>query len=163
MFKPFNPETFKVYDLCRSTATTPYELDYGYSDLLCDHTYYSSFNPSEPIFCRLSPTELEITSPKVNLSDNDIAEMISFTNQHIQLISTLYKEGYEAGFNDTKKYHMRKSFRNIEEYSLSFLLGYELGVYIAMTNHSMPPLEKLCTFTPPSFSKIYRSYKNKKK
>lgn len=133
MFYPINNETYKVHDLCRSTVKTPYVLDYGYSDAICDRTFYDVLPSERELECMLSPKECEIRVPQLLFSNKDIADMIEFAKNQLSDFNE-YKIGYSIGFNDAVKYGERKTFSIPGHYMLSYLVGYELGIYIGMTS-----------------------------
>ena len=135
MFYPINLETLKVHDLCRSTAKEPYVLDHGYSDATCDRNFYHVLPPEKEFECMLSAEEREIRVPQLLFSDRDIAEMIEFAKTQLGHFYE-YEWGYATGFNDAVKYGNRNAFKTPDHYMLSFIVGYELGIYVGMISKS---------------------------
>ena len=135
-YHPFNPKTFKVYDLTRSTLKVPYELDYGYAKVVCDRSYYDSFNKTEAISCMLSPSERELKTPFIAFTKNDLIEMRDYSLK--ELFDPIeYKLGYQIGYNDVVTSYCRKTFEIESCRELSFLVGYELGIYVATMYRTM--------------------------
>jgi len=142
MFKPFTEQYIPV-DLC-----TGKPLDYGYSTVLCDRTFFSELNPSMPFTAMLAPANLLITAPaEPYLTHEEIMEMISYSKKKLPDFSE-YKLGYKAGICDALMYHARETFRKETEVTVAFCAGYELGIYLGsvfgtifITRDSIPKLE----------------------
>lgn len=133
-YQPFNPKTFKVYDLTRSTLTEPYELDYGFSDILDDTSYYASLpnDKDHHVSSMLSPKEREISYPHLFLNEQDVKEIISYSLRTLANPNDDYCLGYAAGYADVVKFNYRKTFETLSLRTMSFLAGYEIGVYVAI-------------------------------
>lgn len=130
-YQPFNPTTLKVYDLTRSTLIRPYELDYGFSKAVCDRTYYTTMNKSLPMECMLSPQERGLSHPHIFLSQQEILLISEYSLKFLGELDE-YHIGYEKGYNDVIKFNYRKTFEEESLYVLSFLVGYEVGIYTAI-------------------------------
>ncbi len=131
-YQPFNPETLKVYDLTRSTLTEPYELDYGFSDILDDTTCYTHFPRDDFFQCMLSPTERNLSYPHIFLTEQDLQDIINYSLKFINTHNDDYRFGYVKGYDDVVKFDYRKYFESIKNCTVGFLVGYEAGVYAAI-------------------------------
>ena len=134
-YQPFNTKTLKVYDLTRSTLTEPYELDYGFSDILDDTTCYSHFTREDFFQCMLSPKEREISYPHLFLTEQDLQDIIKYSLKLINNQNNDYCLGYSRGYDDVVKFNYRKNFETVKVFTVSFLVGYEAGVYAAIMHH----------------------------
>lgn len=130
-YQPFNPTTLKVYDLTRSTLVKPYELDYGISKVLCDRTYYSSMERVLPMECMLSAEERNLSHPHLFFTPKEFMAIIDYSiNFHDD--QDEYRIGYKCGCIDVLKFNYRKTFEKESSYTVSFLVGYEAGIYAAI-------------------------------
>lgn len=130
-YQPFNPKTLKVYDLTRSTLIAPYELDYGVSKVACDRSYYSSLEKILPIHCMLSPKERELSQPHLFLNKEEFTAIIDYSIKFLDDPDD-YRIGYTHGYDDVVNFNCRKTFENENLFTVSFLVGYEAGVYAAI-------------------------------
>ncbi len=130
-YQPFNPKTLKVYDLTRSTLIAPYELDYGFSKVVCDRSDYKTIDRVFPIHCMLSPQERQLTSPHIFLNEKDLKAIIDYSIKFHDDPDD-YCLGYTHGYDDVVNFNYRKTFENENLFTVSFLVGYEAGVYAAI-------------------------------
>jgi len=152
MFYPYNPKTNKVYDLTRSTYGRPYEMHYS----TVPNCECKKFN------CLLPENEQELRTPFVILTIKQIRELIDFSSKALPDFNT-YQLGYKTGFTDATVSFKRITFCTPTYHTLSFIVGYELGIYLAMwfrdkkKNVKTPP-ELSYFLQRPSRSMIMREY-----
>lgn len=130
-YQPFNPKTFKVYDLTRSTLTEPYELDYGFTKVACDRRYYTSLEKILPIECMLSTQERQLSQPHLFFTKEELMAIIDYSIKSLDDPDD-YRLGYTHGYDDVVCFNRRKTFETENLYTVSFLVGYEAGVYAAI-------------------------------
>lgn len=130
-YQPFDPTTLKVYDLTRSTITEPYVLDYGFSKVAGDRRTPDALDKFFPIECMLSPEEIKVCHPHMFFTKDDLSDMIKYSIEFLGEPDE-YRLGYTCGYNDVVNFKCRKTFEIENLHTVSFLVGYEAGVYVAI-------------------------------
>ena len=158
----FDEKSCKPFDLTRSTESEPYFPDYGVSDIADDYAE-PEFDPTgeKEVRCKLSKNERQYATPSLKLSDEEIGRLLENAAVFFSKVGALHPEFLERGFHDgirdIAEYGERHTFAKEEFHPANYLVGYELGVYLAVIHGDARPAPN----TRPSRTRMLQEFAKK--
>ncbi|MBQ7668450.1 MAG: hypothetical protein IJS47_03915 [Clostridia bacterium] len=144
-FCPFD-KNFNPYDITKSTIFKPYKLNYGVRAVVKDNEVIQSFDPTcrQETICMLTKEERQYGMPQMILTDEDITEMLAYAANIFTMKKAVVPEmltlGFRDGVKDLTEYGERNRFAEEDYYPVNYLVGYEIGVYMAVVHGDVKPL-----------------------